>query len=113
MAGVQADIVARVRRFVEALNERIPLERVILFGSYATGVPGPESDIDIAVVSPVFGRNPWDDRKTLYETMIAAKIDPRIEPHPFAPEDLNARSSFLAREILSKGIVIYEPQVSI
>lgn len=108
MAGPQAEIMALVVKFIEALKGRIPLELVILFGSHAYGVPGPESDIDLAVVSPVFGRNPWDDRKIIYETIISAGLDPRIEAHPFAPQDLQKSSRMLARNILDKGIVVYQ-----
>jgi predicted nucleotidyltransferase len=48
-------ITTLIRRYIAALEARgIPVERVILFGSYASGNPDEWSDIDIAVISPKF-----------------------------------------------------------
>ncbi|NPV53820.1 MAG: nucleotidyltransferase domain-containing protein [Firmicutes bacterium] len=91
---------------MKALQKTLPVERVILFGSYAKGTPQPESDIDIAVISPAFGQNPWEDRKRLYRTIIFEKLEPSIEPHPFAPVDMKTPPSLL-REILRTGQTIY------
>ena len=41
--------------YIERLRKSIHLERVILYGSYAQGHPHPESDLDLAVISPDFG----------------------------------------------------------
>ena len=49
--------------YVKVLQKRIPVKRVILFGSYAYGRPAKGSDIDIAVVSDKFKR--MDDVKGL------------------------------------------------
>ncbi|HHV61388.1 MAG TPA: nucleotidyltransferase domain-containing protein [Firmicutes bacterium] len=106
MARSKAEVAAIVDRFVKALQKTLPVERVILFGSYVKGTPQPESDIDVAVISPAFGRNPWEDRKLLYRTIIFENLEPSIEPHPFAPADLKAPSPLLL-EILRTGQTIY------
>ena len=108
MASLETEIGAHVMSFIEALEARLPVDRVIVFGSYAAGTAGTDSDIDLAVVSPAFGRNPWNDRRLLYETIIASGADPRIEPHPFAPEDLEKPMRLIVKEILSKGVTVYE-----
>ncbi len=55
MAQTRRQITTLIRRYVAALEARgIPVERVILFGSHASGHPAEWSDIDIAVVSPKF-----------------------------------------------------------
>ena len=41
--------------YIESLQKGIHLEKVILYGSYAQGHPRPESDLDLAVISPDFG----------------------------------------------------------
>lgn len=47
LSGHAAETIqAMVRRIVEFVQP----ERVILFGSYASGVPGPDSDVDLLVV---------------------------------------------------------------
>ena len=43
------------RLYIESLQKGIHLEKVILYGSYAQGHPHPESDLDLAVISPDFG----------------------------------------------------------
>ena len=55
MAQTRRQITTLIRRYVTALEARgIPVERVILFGSHASGHPDEWSDIDIAVISPKF-----------------------------------------------------------
>ncbi len=57
----------------------IPVEKGLLFGSYATGDYTDESDLDLLVISPLF-----DQAKTgqILDTLwrLRRKIDPRIEP---------------------------------
>ena len=55
MAQSRRQITTLIRRYVAALEGRgIPVERVILFGSHASGHPDEWSDIAIAVISPQF-----------------------------------------------------------
>ena len=55
MAQTRRQITTLIRRYIAALEARgIPVERVILFGSHASGHPDEWSDIDIAVISPKF-----------------------------------------------------------
>ncbi|RPI06723.1 MAG: nucleotidyltransferase domain-containing protein [Zetaproteobacteria bacterium] len=49
--AIHRTIDGMVRRIVE----RFDPERVILFGSHARGVAGPDSDVDLLVVMPVSG----------------------------------------------------------
>jgi len=53
----------------------------VIFGSHASGHPGPWSDIDLLVVSATFdGRFPRDAVDSLWR--VAARTDSRIEPIP-------------------------------
>ena len=75
----------------------------ILFGSRAKGKAGPDSDIDVAVVSPQFGQDVTEEMMMLRK--IALKVDSHIEPVPLCPEDLDDNFSTLAHEIKRYGIV--------
>ena len=96
-----------IRAYTAALQERgVRVQRIILFGSCAAGTPRPDSDLDLAVVSPDFGRDRFEESKLLFQT--AWRIDARIEPVPVAPEALE-RDAWqpLIHEILTNGIVLY------
>ena len=44
-----------IREMVNRIVRRFDPEKVILFGSYATGKAGPDSDVDLLVVMPIMG----------------------------------------------------------
>lgn len=72
-----------VRRFIEALKlEGIIVDRAILYGSYARGNAGPDSDIYVAVVSKSFGKDRMAEGMFLFR--VAGKIDSRLEPVPIS-----------------------------
>ena len=107
MLKTDAEIAAITTKFVEAVKNTIPVEQVILFGSYAKGNPHAYSDIDLAVISPIFGENPLEDRTRLYRTIFTNKLDSLIEPHPFSPSE---PLSFLT-EVVRTGKVIYQKKM--
>ena len=75
----------KVRQFVTELKkEKIRVTRVILYGSRVSGKAHEYSDIDVAIVSPDFGKDRYEEGARLFE--IASEIDPRIEPVPISVE---------------------------
>lgn len=94
-----------IKRYIKLLKkEGIPVEKVILFGSYAKGNPKPWSDLDICVVSKKFGKDNYDETITLKQ--LTSDIDSMIEPHPYHPEDLKNRFDPLAWEIRKHGKIV-------
>ncbi|MEO5802804.1 MAG: nucleotidyltransferase domain-containing protein, partial [Verrucomicrobiota bacterium] len=82
-------------------------DRVILFGSYATGNPRPDSDVDLLVVLPFEGEN---FRKSLE---ILNRFNPRFPVDLLArrPDDTARRyreGDPLIREALDYGQVLHE-----
>lgn len=76
---VEKEIVEKVREFVKELKRhKIRVKKVIIYGSRVSGRAHKYSDIDIAVVSPDFGKDSYKEGVKLFE--IASQIDPRIEP---------------------------------
>jgi len=62
------DIIARFRQGIEARGIR--LQKVILYGSYATGTNREESDIDVVVISDDFiGKGYWERIDILTEVI--------------------------------------------
>ena len=74
-----------IKRFVETLKqEGISVDRVILYGSYASGRMRPDSDIDVAVVSRNFGKDRVEEGMNLFR--IAGNIDSRLAPVPISTQ---------------------------
>jgi len=100
------DVEQVIGSFIEKLGKRIRIERVILFGSYASGNPRPWSDIDIAVVSPDFHGGTEEDHMLLAE--VARDVTPQIEALPYMPGDfVDCDSRSFEAEILRNGRVLF------
>ncbi|MDP2861051.1 MAG: nucleotidyltransferase domain-containing protein [bacterium] len=94
-----------ISRFKTLLKkEKIPVEKIILFGSYAKGTQKPWSDLDLCVVSSAFGKNGYDE--TVLLARLASTIEPMIEPHPYHPKDLLDPLDSLAWEIKKTGMIV-------
>ena len=94
-----------VKRFVDALTARgTRVEKAVLYGSYASGNIHASSDIDIAIISPDFGKDRFEEGKLLMQ--IAWRVDPRIEAVPISSESYEKDTWIpLIYEIRKKGIV--------
>lgn len=96
---------ALVKKYRLALaSNGIPVEKIILFGSYAKGKAKPWSDLDVCVVSKVFGKDNYAERVMLYQMRDDSQL--LIEPHPYNPIDLEDRYDPLAYEIMKTGRVV-------
>ena len=90
------------------ISEYVP-QKVILFGSYASGTPGPDSDIDLLIIKGTKER--FLDRWVTVRRILS---DPDrtvpLETLVLTPEEVSRRlaigDQFLA-EIMEKGEVLY------
>jgi predicted nucleotidyltransferase len=96
---------------IEEVTQRIVQEfypnRIILFGSYASGTPAPGSDVDLLVVLPFEGKG---FRKSLE---ILNRVNPSFPVDLLArrPEDTERRykeGDPLIREAIDRGKMLYE-----
>jgi len=98
-------------QFISEAKKRIPVQKVILFGSYAKGAPKKFSDIDIAVISPRFSRmNELRRIKLLLGCVHRIKYDLSVdmETFGFSPEEYENAGHFdFLGVIKSTGKVIY------
>ena len=77
---VEASIIAVVHRYLDAVRESgIPVDGAVVYGSHARGDAGPDSDIDLVVISSLFDP-PRDRRDTGLLWRLRARIDSRVEP---------------------------------
>jgi len=97
-------IIEVVKRYLQELKRNhIPIQQVILFGSYAKGNAVEESDIDVAIISATFTGDRFEDRRKIVP--LRRKIDNRIEPLPFRPDDF-LEGGILVDEIKRTGIIV-------
>ena len=89
---------------------------IMLFGSYAWGTPHKDSDIDLLVVTnDDFMPENYDEKlklslkvkRQIYEINKQVAIDLIVYTKPMYQRFIELQSSF-SREILSKGIILYE-----
>ena len=101
---VNSEVHRIVNLFVRNLvKEGIRVEKVILYGSYASGLFHKNSDVDIAIVSSDFGKNKFEEGKLLLK--IAWQIDPRLNPIPVSMNAFEKDTWVpLINEIRQKGI---------
>lgn len=95
------ELITRLERGAEVLRRKLPLRRVVLFGSQATGRATAASDIDVLVV---YDGPPREDAFALVK-----KTFPLIgvEPHLYTTAEAREMSSTLER-MTEEGIQIYE-----
>ena len=104
MAQLPDKVKDTIDRYLRALSRNnIPIKEAILFGSYARGNYQKWSDIDIALVSDIFGGNRIDDKDKIRK--ITLSISSELEVIPFSPNDFNLQNPFV-KEILKTGIRI-------
>src|SRR4030066_947378 len=94
-------IIKLVKKYIQELQKNgITIQEAIIFGSYAKGIPKEESDLDVALVSPAFSGDRFEDRRKIVP--LRRKIDNRIEPIPFRPDDFS-KGGNLVDEIKKTG----------
>ncbi|MFX0196087.1 MAG: nucleotidyltransferase domain-containing protein [Candidatus Hodarchaeota archaeon] len=103
---VDTEVRQIIKRFVDTLAKKgIRIDQVVLYGSYASGNVHADSDIDIAIISPDFGKDRFEEGKLLLQT--AWRIDPRLQPVPISSEAFERNTWVpLLHEIKEKGIQI-------
>lgn len=92
-----------VREYIEALKKDIPIQKVIIYGSYAKGGERRDSDIDLVIVSDEFGKSPQEEGKYLFRKLWDIE-NAKIEPIGYSPKDFQTSSpSPLLYEIRKYG----------
>ncbi len=103
---------AQIAAVVQAIVENYQPEKVILFGSYASGSAGDDSDLDLAVVKNT--SQPWPKRGS--EVRMAIRKAGQIHFFSkdilvFTPEEMANQKDdkySIVHEILSSGKMLYD-----
>ncbi|MBI5187550.1 MAG: nucleotidyltransferase domain-containing protein [Nitrospirae bacterium] len=100
------EIYERLRKIGERLKKEYHAERVILFGSYATGTATEDSDVDVLVIAPTKER--FFERMAFVRRLIRdLRNGLPVAPIVLTPEEIEERKKVgdqFISEILEKGL---------
>src|SRR5258707_13845830 len=97
---------AAIRRFARRIAERFQADKIILFGSYAYGVPHEESDVDLLVIMRT--RNAIDQSIRISLALERPFSLDLLVRTPWQIERGLKDDDWFLREIIEKGKVLYE-----
>ncbi len=104
----KSEIKEIVRELISSLRENnITVDKIILYGSYAKGMPHEHSDIDIAVISSSFRKRRIIDIQSELAKALAKYLS-IVEPVGYSTDDYrSAKKDTLLGEIKKYGKVLY------
>ena len=98
------EILSRFRKTIESQNVKV--DKLILFGSYATGTNREGSDIDVVVISKDFAGKDYWDRTDILSEAIYEVFEP-IEAIALTPDEWAKGESPIV-EYAKTGEVVYQ-----
>ena len=102
MGAVPQEVLNVMTDYINKLKKKIPVEKVILFGSYSKGSYTRDSDVDIAIFSSEFeNMSRLDGLTFLLMEALGYNID--IQPQPYTMRDYFERTG-IVDDILKTGI---------
>lgn len=99
-----------ILNITEKIKDGYKPETIVLFGSYAQGRPGPDSDIDLLVVKDSKERRDNRDRE-IRRLLRGIKLP--LDIFVYTPEEVEKFRSMegsFVNEIFKKGEVLYEKE---
>jgi predicted nucleotidyltransferase len=96
-----------IQEVVEQIKTKFQPQKIILFGSYAYGIPKPGSDVDLLVVMPLKKKPSQQALEIIRNIEFHFGIDIIVR----SPEELERRiklGDFFLKDAVDNGIVLYE-----
>ena len=91
-----------LRETVLYLEDRRDVKSVLLYGSVAVGTAGPESDLDLLIVSP----RDSHEELALELYRIGARYDVTVSPYLVEPTELESLDPQFLESVLRDGVVL-------
>lgn len=102
---ITKDVEDKVRAYMDTLARDIHVSAVYVFGSQAKGEARPDSDIDVAIVSPSFGRDAFATGSYLQKKLWDSPYK-NMDVVGYSPDDFSAEDSPLITEIKAHGVMV-------
>jgi uncharacterized protein len=102
----QREVIKKIKRYCKLLDSSgIPVEKAFLYGSWARGDAGSESDIDVMIVSSRFDSDDYLVKAKAWR--MTEQVDLRIEPYTVGLNKfLNDHISPLLQIVKEQGVEI-------
>jgi predicted nucleotidyltransferase len=100
---IPPEITDRISDYVAAVEHDVPVSAVYVFGSHAKGTARPTSDIDIAVISPAFGKDEMAENRLLRRALLRVPYK-YFDTIGYSPEYFRTGFSPLLDQIRKTGI---------
>ena len=97
----------KITGFVDEVVRQFQPDRVVLFGSYAYGRPGTDSDVDMLVIMPHEGHSAIAAAEIRKRIRAGFPMDLIVRSPGEIRERLDMHDSFIA-EILERGETLYD-----
>lgn len=98
---------SQIQAFSQQIAEKFQPERIILFGSYASGQPTEDSDVDLLVILP-FEELPVQKAITIRQQIQSSFPLDLIARTPEQIQQRLEMGDFFIRDIMQNGCVLYE-----
>jgi predicted nucleotidyltransferase len=96
----------QIRDVAQRIGREFHPEKVILFGSYASGVPKPDSDVDLLVIMPFRGNPVYKSVEIALRVHAPFAMDLLVRTPREVQKRLDWNDCFM-RQIVDKGKVLY------
>jgi len=98
---------SRIRALCRRIAEEFRPERIILFGSHASGHAREDSDVDLLVVMPFQGKGARKSAEILNRVEPDFPVDVIVRT-PRQMRERLADSDFFLRDVVKNGKILYE-----
>ena len=106
--GLKVSVGKSLRPAIQKIVAKLNPEKIVLFGSYAYGIPNPDSDVDLLVIMKT--RASLKDRSWAVSRLLMPRpfpVDILVKTPKEIEKALGAKDFFL-KEILTRGKVLYD-----
>lgn len=102
---ISKKIIEKVNAYTKLIGNDIPISDVYIFGSYAKGKARSDSDIDVAIISTSFGKNPHEEGKWLQRKLWGVSYS-NLDVVGYSPLEFKTGQSPLLAEIRKTAVAI-------
>jgi len=97
-----------IQEITRRIRDSLPAEKIILFGSYARGNPGPDSDLDLFIVVPDSDQPGYRRARGVYRSLrgVGVPVDVIVQTREEVRRGRQVPTSLVSR-VFAEGKVLH------